>query len=59
MGGSIVLCRRGFMALVGGAAVTAGLVVVAPGAAATTARQAGAVWSMCLGEIDVRSCGGI
>jgi glucoamylase len=43
MGGSIVLCRRGFMALAGGAAVAAGLVVAAPGAAATTARQAGAV----------------
>jgi len=40
MGGSIVLCRRGFMALAAGAAVTAGLVVAAPGTAATTARQA-------------------
>ena len=43
MGGSIVLCRRGFMALAAGAVVTAGLVVAAPGAAATTARQAEAV----------------
>ena len=43
MGGSVVLCRRGFMALAAGAAVTAGLVVAAPRAAATTARQADAV----------------